>query len=150
MKTQNKVRVCILYPADPLGVIPGGIDSFIRGVLRWAPDDIRMSMIGVTTEPDKRPLRRWSTCIMNDRSFDFYPIIAVKQSERQPRLPIALKYIAALILGKPKIEADVLEFHRIEPCVAFSGDRRAKTLVVHQDMNILKDYGSDIRWQYMP
>lgn len=131
-------------------MVPGGIDSFIRGVLRWAPDDLQMRMVGVTTEPNKRPLRRWSTCEMNGRSFEFYPVISIKQSERQPKIPIVLKYIAALIKDKPQLDSDVLEFHRIEPCIAFLNDHRAKNLVVHQDMSILRNQGSDIRWKYIP
>ena len=36
---KKHTRVCIIYPADPIGAIPGGIDTFIRGILGWAPGD---------------------------------------------------------------------------------------------------------------
>ncbi len=33
------IKVSVIYPADPLGVIPGGIDTCIRDIIRSAPDD---------------------------------------------------------------------------------------------------------------
>ena len=48
-------RVRIFYPADPVGVVPGGIDTFIRGILKWAPEDIEFSLIGMTTDAVERP-----------------------------------------------------------------------------------------------
>ena len=47
-----------MYPADPLGAIPGGIDTFIRGMLRWAPEDLEISLLGATTDVIKRPVRK--------------------------------------------------------------------------------------------
>ena len=49
-KFRDRVSACIVFPTDPVGLVPGGIDTFIRGLLRWAPDDIDMSLIGMTTD----------------------------------------------------------------------------------------------------
>ena len=146
----GKARVCIVYPADPLGNIPGGIDTFIRGILRWAPDDIDIRLVGVTTDYASRPLRQWSTCRLGDRSFRFYPILAIENSERQARVPVTLRFLAALGSRRVDIPADVLEFHRIEPCLRYFRDKRPKTLVMHQNMENLRNAGSDIRWSYLP
>lgn len=51
---------------------------------------------------------------------------------------------------RPKIDADVLEFHRFEPGIAFWHDRRPKNAFVHQNMKVLHHPASDIRWSYMP
>ncbi len=147
---QKRSHVCIVYPADPLGVIPGGIDTFIRGVVSWAPSDIEICVVGVTTDPESRPKNQWTSCQLGDRSFQFYPIMAVRSSEKQARVPVTLRFLLALMLRKVEIPADVLEFHRIEPCLSFFRDKRPKTLLMHQNMEVLRNAGSDIRWSYFP
>jgi glycosyltransferase involved in cell wall biosynthesis len=150
MNRREKVRVCILYPADPMGVIPGGIDSVIRGILRWAPNDLEMSIVGVSTDPERRPLSRWISCSIGGRAFEFFPLIKFEKSGRQAKLPLTLRYIAAILGVRGQITADVLEFHRIEPCLPFINDVRPKTVVLHQNMRVIHNKGSDIRWKYFP
>lgn len=150
MTDSAKVRVCTVYPADPVGVIPGGIDSFIRGILRWAPADIRFSVIGVTTDARSRPQGRWTVCDIGDRTFDFFPAIRFDRSERQSRLPLTVRFVLALARYRSEANGDVLEFHRIEPCLPFLRDHRPKTLVMHQNMRVIRSAGSDIRWKYLP
>ena len=150
MTKQQKPCVCIVYSADPLGNIPGGIDSIIRGILRCAPPDMDMRVIGVTTDASKRPVNRWTTCQLGNQPFEFYPVIAIKNSQKQARVPVTLRFLLALLRHRVDIVADVLEFHRIEPCLSFLNDDRPKTLVMHQNMNVLHSAGSDIRWKYWP
>ena len=144
-------RVAIVYPADPMGVIPGGIDTFIRGVLRWAPWDLEFRLVGVTTDKKARPPGRWTTCsVGGGRRFDFYPVLALENSEAQATVPVALRFLMGLLRRRIELASDVLEFHRIEPCLAYLGDARPKTLVMHQNMRDLENLGSDIRWRHFP
>lgn len=144
-------RIAIVYPADPMGVIPGGIDTFIKGVLRWAPPDLEFKLVGITTDTAQRPPRRWTTCsIAGKRRFEFYPVLALKNSESQAMVPVALRFLLELLRQRVRLSADVLEFHRIEPCLAFLRDSRPKTIVMHQNMNDLRNLGSDIRWRHFP
>lgn len=142
--------VCILHPADPIGVIPGGIDTFIRGILRWAPQDLDMRLIGVTTSATERPPGRWVECDAGRRSFAFYPVMALKNAGRRQRVPLTLRYALAMLHKHPRIDADVLEFHRIEPALTFMRDVRPKNLFMHQNMSILWNSQSDIRWRHLP
>lgn len=144
------MRTCILYPADPLGVIPGGIDTFIRGVLRWAPDDLKISLVGVTTDPESRPVGKWIDSSIGGRDFDFFPLIHFRKPGEQPRFPLTARFVLALLRRRLRIDADVLEFHRIEPAIPFLRDRRPKNLVMHQNMNVIRNRDSDIRWKRMP
>jgi glycosyltransferase involved in cell wall biosynthesis len=144
-------RVCVVYPADPVGVIPGGIDTFIKGVLRFAPPDLEFELVGITTDPQATPPGRWTTCRLDgSREFAFYPAIAHPTPERQPMVPVALRFLAALLRRPVRTRADVLEFHRIEPWLAFARDPRPKNLVMHQNMQDLRNLGSDIRWRHFP
>ena len=139
-----------MYPADPLGAIPGGIDTFIRGMLRWAPEDIEISLLGATTDVIKRPVRKWTTCRLGKQSFRFYPILSLTDPGKQKRIPTSLTFTLALARSREPVGADLLAFHGIEPILAFLRDRRPKTAVIHQDMQVLRNQGADIRWRYMP
>lgn len=134
-----------------MGVIPGGIDTFIKGVLRWAPPDIAFELVGITTNEETAAPGQWTTCSLDGRRpFGFFPVLALKNSERQSAVPVVLRFLAALLRQGVTTTADVLEFHRIEPWFAFARDRRPKNLVMHQNMNDLRNLGSDIRWRHFP
>lgn len=150
MSQEKRFRICIVYPADPLGVIPGGIDTFIRGILSWVPSDIEIRVVGVTTDPESRPENQWTPCKLGGRTFEFYPVLSIENSEKQAFIPVTLRFLMALILRRVEIPAEVLEFHRIEPCLRFLRDKRPKTVVMHQNMSVLRNEGADIRWRYFP
>jgi glycosyltransferase involved in cell wall biosynthesis len=133
-----------------MGGIPGGIDTVIRGILKAAPPDIHIRVVGVTTDTRKRPVGRWTTCHLGKVAFEFFPVIHIRHSEKQARFPVTLRFLFALLRRRVDIVADVLEFHRIEPCLSFLRDKRPKTLVMHQNMNVLRKADSDIRWKYWP
>jgi glycosyltransferase involved in cell wall biosynthesis len=65
-------------------------------------------------------------------------------------MPLTVRYVSTLVGIRKQITADVLEFHRIEPCLAFLRDPRPKTVVMHQNMSVIRSKGSDIRWRYFP
>lgn len=144
------MKICIIYPADPMGVIPGGVDTFIRGIVRWAPEDISVSLVGVTTDQSARPVGVWTECDLGRRKFDFFAAAALKNPEGRSYVPLSVRFMAGLIRRRPKISADILEFHRIEPSLLFLSDSRPKTAFVHQNMQVLNNPSSDILWSRMP
>jgi glycosyltransferase involved in cell wall biosynthesis len=150
MTGRQPVKVCIVYPADPLGVIPGGIDTFIRGVLRWAPLDIEMSLVGVTTDQHTRPVGRWMLCDLGRTKFRFFPVIALNDPAGRSRVPLSLRFTMGLVRERPYIDADVLEFHRLEPSLVYLKDKRPRTAIMHQNMRDLINRQSDIRWSRCP
>jgi glycosyltransferase involved in cell wall biosynthesis len=143
-------KVCIIYPADPVGTIPGGIDTFIRGILRWAPDDISLSLVGVTTDRIARPLGKWTECDLGRRKFRFYPIIALDDPKMRLVFPLSLRFSAALFLKKIARHSDILEFHRIEPSLLYYFSDKPKNVFIHQNMDVLHNKNSDIRWKNLP
>lgn len=151
-RTNRIVRVRIFYPADPAGTIPGGVETFIRGMLRWAPADIEMSLVGITTDPIARPVGRWMKCDLGRRTFDFFPVAALQEAGRQAKFPLTLRFILGLVryYAAVRQDFDVMEFHRIEPALMFLWDRHASNAFFHQDMRVLNDPKADIRWKYLP
>jgi len=147
---QENVGVCIIYPADPVGVIPGGIDTFIRGILKWAPDDITISLVGVTTNRKERPVGVWVECDLGRRKFQFFAAAALDNPEGRGLVPLSVRFTLGLLFRTPEILADVLEFHRIEPSLLYMKDARPKNAFVHQNMKVLNEAGSDIIWSKLP
>jgi len=146
----KKVRVCIVQTADPCGSIPGGIDTFIRGEINNAPDDIEYSVVGITTDNDARPVGQWTRCNLHGRSFSFFPVTDHQPGDKKPIIPSVVKFLMRLGSVVDGIDADVLEFHRVETILRFWSDSRPKTAVMHQNMQSLYDKRSGVRWSSVP
>lgn len=146
------VRVRIFYPADPLGTVPGGIETFIRGVIGWAPADIEVSVVGLTTDAAARPPGRWLTLTCRGRAFRHFPAFVLRAPGRQPRIPATLRHLLALSAHpalRHAADFDVAEVHRLEP-VALLPREVPISAVLHQDSEVLRQRGSDIRWRHLP
>ena len=146
----KKVRVCIAHPADPCGSIPGGIDTFIRGEIDNAPDDIEYSVIGITTDSEARPVGKWTRCELSNNVFQFFPANKHEVSAKRPIVPVIVQYLSKLGPMLNEVDADVLEIHRIESLLRIRRDSRPVTAVLHQNMQSLYDKQADIRWSRWP
>ncbi len=147
---RDRVSACIVFPTDPMGLIPGGIDTFVRGTLRFAPDDIDMSLIGMSTDTEARPVGKWLCCNLSTRPFGFFPVLGETAAGARPRIPLSLRFTLALKAYRPRCQADVLEFHRIEPMLAYLFDHRPKSAFFHSGMAVLHDAATDVRWKHIP
>jgi len=146
------VRIAVLYPADPLGSIPGGIETFIRGILRHAPMDLSFDVIGVTTNPATRPVGKWTDCQLDGRSFRLFPIAAVRRPGQRSLVPETVRYLFSLIrhLRSFKGQYDVFDYHRLEPALFMRNEDVGRNIFFHQNMSVIRSPGSDIRWRYLP
>lgn len=147
----SSISIRVFYPADPIGVIAGGVDTFIRGVLKFAPVDLNFSLIGMSTDVVKRPLGKWMRPALGGREFDFLPIVTQRGSEIL-RLPLSFRYTSALALRRRELMLgiNVFDFHRIEPALIFCNSGIPMNAFFHQDMSVLRSAHSDIGWKYMP
>jgi glycosyltransferase involved in cell wall biosynthesis len=147
------IRIRTFYHADPAGVVPGGVDTFIRGLIKWAPDDIEFSLVGMTTDTVARPQGRWTRCDLGRRQFDFFPVFGVDDAGSRSRIPLTLRFIfgAARFRKACAGNFDVYEFHRIEPALLYLNDARHKNAFFHQDMAVLRSESkADILWRHLP
>lgn len=148
----NVTRVRIFYPADPVGIVPGGVDTFIRGVIKWAPEDLDFSLVGMTTDPVARPTGRWTRCSLGRRDFDIFPAVQVQNAGSRTRIPLSLRYTASVASSLFSVRRgfDIFDFHRVEPSLLFSWDVRPKNAFFHQDMAVIRNTNADILWKRMP
>jgi len=144
------INVTTVYPTDPLGTVPGGVDTLIRDIIRCAPADFRYTLLGATTDPVARPARRWTRCLLGNTEFDFYPVYTIKNPGRQPRFPATIRHLAPLLGRRPSHPIDILESHRIEPLLPYLRHPAPWFVFIHQNMANLRSGGSDIRWKYAP
>jgi exopolysaccharide biosynthesis WecB/TagA/CpsF family protein len=146
------VRVRIFYPADPVGVVPGGIDTFIRGIIKAAPDDVVISLVGMSTDPVQRPVGVWTTCHAGDRTFEFFPVVAVADAGKRGKLPLSVRFMAGVWRYQAFLHRnfDVFDYHRIEPMFQHAHDPRPKSIFFHQDPDYLKLAASDNLWRRLP
>ena len=68
--------------------MPGGVDTFIRGLIKWAPEDIEFSLVGMTTDEAERPMGRWTRCDLGRRQFDLFPVVKVAEAGGRSRIPL--------------------------------------------------------------
>ena len=148
----NRTHVRIFYPADPVGIVPGGIDTFLRGIIKWAPPDLAFSLVGMTTDPKARPVGEWTRCRVGNAEFDFYPVVAVADSGARGRVPLSLRYTLGVLWHLYELSRgfDVFDFHRPEPSVLFSRDGRPKNAFFHNDPQVIRMTQSDNVWKHMP
>lgn len=150
MKT---TRVRTFYPADPAGVVPGGVDTFIRGLIKWAPEDIEFSLVGMTTDEAARPVGHWTRCDLGRRQFNFLPVVKVADAGGRSRMPLSLRFTwgAARYRKACANDFDVYEFHRVEPALLYLNDPRPKNAFFHTDMAVIQtERKTDILWRSLP
>lgn len=148
--TATHVRV--FYPADPLGIVPGGIDTFLRGLIKWAPPDLEFSLVGMTTQPQLRPQGRWTRCRMGQRDFDFFPVVTVGDAGARGWMPLSLRFSFGMQRYRGAISRgfDIFDFHRPEPSLMFKGDGRPKNIYFHNDPETIRCSQSDNLWRRLP
>lgn len=143
-------RIAIFHPTDPLGHVPGGIDTIIRGILKWAPPGLEYTLFGASSDVAARPI---GIAIPLDNRCTFVPLVSIDPKARRSAVPITVRYMLALrrLIRRGQCAAfDVLDFHRIDPAWLFRHDPRPRNFVIHQDMTILRDRNCDIMWRHAP
>ena len=146
-------RIRTFYPADPAGVVPGGVDTFIRGLIKWAPEDIEFSLVGMTTDESARPVGHWTRCDLGRRQFDFFPVVKVAEAGGRSRVPLSLRFSWGAWQYREACagDFDVYEFHRVEPALLYLKDARPKNAFFHQDMAVIRtEQKADILWSRLP
>lgn len=147
------IRVGIFYPADPAGHVPGGIDTFIRSLLQWAPADIEYRLYGASSDPQSRPPGRAASFELGGRQLEFLPLTHMNAAGSRERVPLTVRYmwsLRRLLRIDTLARYDALDFHRIEPILLFRNDPRPKNIYMHSDMSVIRNRNTDIKWRHMP
>lgn len=128
------MNITFVYPTDLLGTKIGGVETFIRGFVKFSPRDFNIRFIGITTDKRLRPLFHWSRIELLGRTVEFYPILFGKSENQKSFVPLSLRFVMTLRFCCPKLGKSVLMFNRPEPAVLFKEHKGVKMGFVHNDL----------------
>jgi glycosyltransferase involved in cell wall biosynthesis len=142
------VRIMFVMPTDPERMRIGGINSFLRGFVKFAPDDFELALVGIS---DDRPLWQWASIEFEGRALRFLPVVRWRVGVRG-RIPIALRFVWALFRHRRRLKTHewILSFHRPGTDLPFRGRRNRRWRVVHLAVEDLATQGSESRWRRLP
>jgi glycosyltransferase involved in cell wall biosynthesis len=145
----TELRLTTLHWTDPLRSAAGGIDTFVQGLIRFAPPDVCVDVVGVTGDPEARPPGRWLPLRLGEKSFRLFPLFAVRDPWARTRCPLALRFTAALLANRARFASHLFLTHAIEPLLAL---RSAGTIaaVMHANPDEVFAGSSSSRWRRFP
>jgi len=146
----DRSDLTIIHPMDPWKQGIGGFDTCIDGVLRYAPADWTIEFIGLTAEPEERPVGRWIDLPFDGRRIRFFPVMAERDPSVVRRVPLVLRFALACRLRRAAPTGKVVQIHRFESAIGvrLSPRQRAVYFFHNHPEEVASPY-SDVRWRRM-
>lgn len=143
-------KLVFVYPTDPLGSKVGGVETFIRDFIKYAPLDFDISFIGINSTHKDRPLKKWTNLNVQNKQINFFPVLFEKDENKKTFIPLSLRFTLALKFSDINLSADILFFNRIESAVLFRKTNAFKIMVIHNDIRQQILQKSEILWSRFP
>ncbi|WJG09739.1 glycosyltransferase family 4 protein [Aliiglaciecola sp. LCG003] len=144
-------KLVIFYPSDPFGGKVGGINSFIKGLIKCAPQDFEIEWVGITSDPNTRPILHRQEQQIDGRLFIFTPVLHEDDQNIRKTIPLSLRYALSIRKLQRDWSDSILFFHRIEPVVFFKRKQGVKVALVHNDiMKQIYSPDSEVIWSKIP
>jgi glycosyltransferase involved in cell wall biosynthesis len=105
-------RRLIVEQFDPERPVPGGIDTCIRGLVRYCPPNIQLRIAGVDALGNKR-LGEWVEYDIGGRTVEFMAVARIDYVNLRRRVPHSVRVAFGLRKYRPAPEADLVQTHRI-------------------------------------
>ena len=151
MKSLNiKVPISIIYPTDVFGSKIGGIDSFIKGFIKYAPGNFEIELVGISEDQSDRPVGRRMKMELGDVIFINYPVLYEADPNIRSCIPLIIKYTIALLKHSPHVKDRILEFHRLEPAILFMSKANKKLFFSHGNIKMLYNPMVEMKWGKFP
>jgi len=90
----SAVRV-LVEPVDPRRSKPGGVDTCIRGLVKFRSPELDLRIVGVDTVGDAQ-LGVWRTEEIDGRTVEFLPVYRADNTVMRPRIPHVVQLVAGL------------------------------------------------------
>ncbi|MGF1540310.1 MAG: glycosyltransferase [Pleurocapsa sp.] len=128
---QNPI-VTIFYQFDPLNPTIGGIQTCIKYIIKYAPQEFQLRIVGTGSDPSIA-VGEWHEVELYGRKFLFMPLFHLENDNVRQFIPTSVKYTIALL--KHRFNSDFLQFHRLEPTMATYGWSGSKIFYIHNDLD---------------
>jgi len=140
----------IVHQVDPARPSPGGIDSCLRGLLRYAPVGTTIAVVGVDVGgvPGRR-LGQWELHRWGSRSAYFLPVVSLDPGDQRRRVPHSARLVAGVTRFRSRLpHARVVQAHRADVAAAVRTLlRRPLAYFVHNQAAGLTGATSDSFWR---
>jgi glycosyltransferase involved in cell wall biosynthesis len=108
-----KHRLCVIHSFDPRGAKVGGLETFIRDMIGFLPDDFSFLMIGVDATGDLE-LGKVSKQTFRGVSYDFLPVLhfpddQAREAAQSIRHSINFQFMQGLIKHAPTLRRKLKE-----------------------------------------
>jgi glycosyltransferase involved in cell wall biosynthesis len=105
-------RRLLIEQFDPERPQPGGIDTCIRGLVKYCPENISLRIVGVDALGNKK-LGEWAQYEIGGRSVEFMPVARTDHANLDRKIPHSAKVALGLRRYRPGCDSDVVQTHRI-------------------------------------
>lgn len=144
-------NLTIIHPFNPQGRRAGGIGTFIKGIIKYAPSNIQVSLVGICSEKDVVSIGKWQPLTVAGKSIQFCPIMVECDENKRQLLPLSIRFTWKLFRTGLDFTAADLFFQRLEPALLFLNKRNRKFFVFHNDIDkFLSRKDSEVLWAKIP
>lgn len=108
-----KYRLCVIHSFDPRGAKVGGLETFIRDMIAFLPDDFTFLMVGVDAIGDQ-VLGKVSQQTFRGKPYEFLPVLAfpddkAREAARSIKESINFQFMQGLIRHLPTVRRKLKE-----------------------------------------
>lgn len=105
-------RRLIVEQFDPERPQPGGVDTCIRGLVKYCPENISLRIVGVDVLGNKK-LGEWAQYDIGGRVVDFMPVARLDHANLNRKVPHSVRVMLGLRKYHPGRDSDVVQTHRV-------------------------------------
>lgn len=150
MNLTTRIKVLIAHPTDPLGNKIGGIQTFLRNFVKYAPVNFEINWMGITSDRILRPIGKWQKVHIKDKEINFLPVLYVKNENKRTFIPLTLKFVISLLKYRIPQKNCVLDFHGIEGIFPFLFSKNKKVLFIHGHTQDFYNPHTEVKWKRLP
>lgn len=142
----------IVHQFDAARSSPGGIDTCIRGILKYGSGEEHIGVVGVDTGagPTWRRLGQWEKYEVDGSTFHFLPVATLDPGNQSRILPHSLRLISGLLRFRRQIaQPEWVQAHRADTAAAVARVFRTSKLhyFIHTQESGLTGSNSDSFWR---
>lgn len=141
----------VVHQIDLARPSPGGIDTCLRGIAKYASEELTLAFVGVDTGagPDTRRLGRWESHNYGGRVVWFLPVVRVDPGDQSRRIPHSLRLaLGALRFIRRMPSAALVQAHRMDIGLIATFLPKPLVYMVHTQQGGLTGKTSDSFWRY--
>lgn len=141
----------IVHQFDPGRDVPGGINTCISDIVRYAPDGYSIAIAGVSDRAEDR-LGDWTVRTLQGREIQFMPLAHLAPDRQDRRVPHSVRVAAGLARFRSRMPRVLTQTHRVDLGAAAQSllSRRETIQFVHTDTEKALETGTDSLWRLAP